>query len=159
MKTTVFHCQICKFVGFLLPSSSWLPKISILITFVINGHLWRCMFKRAKRQVNKFAFVSNITAVCVLFLSCGGLYNWVFNSLLSWCLLTPVSMVLSQDFQQLLRRSPCSTTGWVLRMALEQLYGLLFSISERLSIYSITMFWWPSFRAWVSSQALKGQTS
>ena len=23
-KTTVFHCQICKFVGFLLPSSSWL---------------------------------------------------------------------------------------------------------------------------------------
>ena len=23
-KNTVFHCQICKFVGFLLPSSSWL---------------------------------------------------------------------------------------------------------------------------------------
>ena len=24
---TVFHCQICKFVGFLLPSSSWLLKL------------------------------------------------------------------------------------------------------------------------------------
>ena len=23
---TVFHCQICKFVGYLLPSSSWLLK-------------------------------------------------------------------------------------------------------------------------------------
>ena len=26
-KDTVFHCQICKFVGFLLPSSSWLLKL------------------------------------------------------------------------------------------------------------------------------------
>ena len=25
-ENTVFHCQICKFVGFLLPSSSWLLK-------------------------------------------------------------------------------------------------------------------------------------
>ena len=25
-KNTIFHCQICKFVGFLLPSSSWLLK-------------------------------------------------------------------------------------------------------------------------------------
>ena len=24
---TVFHCQICKFMGFLLPSSSWLLKL------------------------------------------------------------------------------------------------------------------------------------
>ena len=28
-KDTVFHCQICKFVGFLLPSSSWLLKLPI----------------------------------------------------------------------------------------------------------------------------------
>ena len=28
-KNTVFHCQICKFVGFLLPSSSWLLKLPI----------------------------------------------------------------------------------------------------------------------------------
>ena len=28
-KDTVFPCQICKFVGFLLPSSSWLLKLSI----------------------------------------------------------------------------------------------------------------------------------
>ena len=26
-KNIVFHCQICKFVGFLLPSSSWLLKL------------------------------------------------------------------------------------------------------------------------------------
>ena len=26
-KNTVFHCQICKFVGFLLPWSSWLLKL------------------------------------------------------------------------------------------------------------------------------------
>ena len=29
---TVFHCQICKFVGFLLPSSSWLLKLPINLT-------------------------------------------------------------------------------------------------------------------------------
>ena len=29
-KNTVFHCQICKFVGFLLPSSSWLLKLPIV---------------------------------------------------------------------------------------------------------------------------------
>ena len=28
-KNTVFHCQICKFVGFLLSSSSWLLKLPI----------------------------------------------------------------------------------------------------------------------------------
>ena len=27
-KNTVFHCQICKYVGVLLPSSSWLLKLS-----------------------------------------------------------------------------------------------------------------------------------
>ena len=27
-KNTVFHCQICKFVEFLLPSSSWLRKLT-----------------------------------------------------------------------------------------------------------------------------------
>ena len=27
-KNIVFHCQICKFVGFLLPSSSWLLKLA-----------------------------------------------------------------------------------------------------------------------------------
>ena len=29
-KNTVFHCQICKFVGFMLLSSSWLLKIPIV---------------------------------------------------------------------------------------------------------------------------------
>ena len=31
-KNTVFHCQICNFVGFLLPSSSWLLKLPIAET-------------------------------------------------------------------------------------------------------------------------------
>ena len=29
-KNTVFHCHICKFVGFLLPSSSWLLKLPFI---------------------------------------------------------------------------------------------------------------------------------
>ena len=29
-KTAVFHCQICKFMGFLLLSSSWLLKLPII---------------------------------------------------------------------------------------------------------------------------------
>ena len=34
-KNTVFHIQICKFVGFLLPSSSWFLKL-FLREFKIN---------------------------------------------------------------------------------------------------------------------------
>ena len=29
-KNTVFHCQLCKFVWFLLPSASWLLKLPII---------------------------------------------------------------------------------------------------------------------------------
>ena len=29
-KNTVFHCQICKFKGFLLPLSSWLLKLPVI---------------------------------------------------------------------------------------------------------------------------------
>ena len=32
-KNIVFHCQICKFVGFLLPSSSWLLKLPNNVSF------------------------------------------------------------------------------------------------------------------------------
>ena len=31
-KNTVFNCQICKFVGFLLPSSSWLLKLPLMFS-------------------------------------------------------------------------------------------------------------------------------
>ena len=31
-KNTVFYCQLCKFVRFLLPSSSWLLKLPIFFT-------------------------------------------------------------------------------------------------------------------------------
>ena len=34
-KNTRFHCQICKFVGFLLPSSSWLLKFPILLCYTL----------------------------------------------------------------------------------------------------------------------------
>ena len=30
-RNTVFHCQICKFVTFLVPSSSWLLKLSNIV--------------------------------------------------------------------------------------------------------------------------------
>ena len=32
-----FHCQICKFVGFLLPSSSWLLKLPIVYASVTSA--------------------------------------------------------------------------------------------------------------------------
>ena len=37
-KTAVLHCQICKFVGFLLPSSSWLLKLP-------TDGSWFCSFE------------------------------------------------------------------------------------------------------------------
>ena len=40
-KSIVFHCQICKFVTFLLPSSSWLRKLPIVLCvyerFLVHG--------------------------------------------------------------------------------------------------------------------------
>ena len=30
-KDTIFHCKICKFEGFLLPSSSWLLKLPLVV--------------------------------------------------------------------------------------------------------------------------------
>ena len=35
-KNTVFDCQICKFVGFLLPSSSWLLKLPITVAYLFR---------------------------------------------------------------------------------------------------------------------------
>ena len=40
-KNTVFHCQLCKFVGFLLPASSWLLKLPIR------------EFKKLRRQLQR----------------------------------------------------------------------------------------------------------
>ena len=46
-KNTVFHCQICKFMGFLLPSSSWLLKLPIAVTksYIFR---WRSRFRRRR---------------------------------------------------------------------------------------------------------------
>ena len=41
-KNSVFHCQICKFVGFLLPSSSWLLK---LLYESFHAVVWRRFLK------------------------------------------------------------------------------------------------------------------
>ena len=38
-KNSVFNCQICKFVGFLLPSSSWLLKLRIFFNGAPTSHL------------------------------------------------------------------------------------------------------------------------
>ena len=35
-KNTVFHCQICKFMGFLMLSSSWLLKLPITFTSTVK---------------------------------------------------------------------------------------------------------------------------
>ena len=44
-KNTVFHCQICKFMGFLLPSSSWLLKLPIAETKSFHIFRWRSRFR------------------------------------------------------------------------------------------------------------------
>ena len=47
-KNTVFHCQICKFVGFLLPSSSWLLELPSLAAreelIVFAYQIWKPQF-------------------------------------------------------------------------------------------------------------------
>ena len=67
-KNTVFHCQICKFVGFVLPSSSWLlnPGFHIVESVVsvvrkkfigqlqFYGNLpYKCSIQK-KRQIQLF---------------------------------------------------------------------------------------------------------
>ena len=44
-KHTVFHCQICKFMGFLLPSSSWLLELP---TPSFSSHLWLQIKRKRK---------------------------------------------------------------------------------------------------------------
>ena len=50
-KNTVFHCQICKFVGFLLPSSSWLLKLPILISLIKRNAAPKRNFKWRENKV------------------------------------------------------------------------------------------------------------
>ena len=49
-KNTVFRCQICKFVGFLLPSSSWLLKLPpwLLLKILFNFYLASLVIHRFK---------------------------------------------------------------------------------------------------------------
>ena len=49
-KNTGFHCQICKFVRFLLPSSSWLLKLPIAARFVHLFNLVPRVFRLAPCQ-------------------------------------------------------------------------------------------------------------
>ena len=55
-KHPVFHCQICKFVGFLLASSSWLLKLpngccenTAIVAYTLNLNISRRVFTRAAR--------------------------------------------------------------------------------------------------------------
>ena len=57
-KNTVFQCQICKFVGFLLPSSSW-------------SNSWWCFFfhelhKFVNIHVRDVPFTQNINCIIVI---------------------------------------------------------------------------------------------
>ena len=51
-KNTVFHCQICKFVGFLLPLSLWLLKLPNA-TDTIAGILTKLIHTRIRGWGNK----------------------------------------------------------------------------------------------------------
>ena len=56
-KNTVFHCQICKFVGFLLPSSSRLLKLpnEFPASKICHGQL---RMRTKTKQTNSFSFLS-----------------------------------------------------------------------------------------------------
>ena len=56
-KNTVFHCQICKFVGFLLLSSSWslkLPNMSSKLLTVIQDYFICCVETLASQGIIRF---------------------------------------------------------------------------------------------------------
>ena len=62
-KTIVFHCQICKFVTFLLPSSSWLRKLSFEVLTTKRAYsskfLILCLYMKticAKQTKVNFAY-------------------------------------------------------------------------------------------------------
>ena len=72
-KNTVFHCQICKFVGFLLPSSSWLLKLPYENFTSSFGRLRQNIapkIKRATRAARLFFFIQPIKS-----LICGGVVD------------------------------------------------------------------------------------
>ena len=78
-KNTVFHPQICKFVGFLLPSSSWFRKLpnyfksarshvkgSLTTKTTVTKRLQICIFCNEKRS---FAHFSRAFSLHCLFIS------------------------------------------------------------------------------------------
>ena len=61
-KNTVFHCRICKFVEFLLPSSSWLLKApSTRIRIFLNPQLFLSGYEniRVHTLCDHSVFISN----------------------------------------------------------------------------------------------------
>ena len=64
-KNTIFHCQICKFVEFLLPSSSWLLKLPNNREFEIyDATVAKTSLKIARSSLSIFFA---IISVCVTF--------------------------------------------------------------------------------------------
>ena len=54
-KNSVFHCQICKFVGFSFPLSSWLLKPHLHEQFLCGNCIWQFLFARVDdRQIFVF---------------------------------------------------------------------------------------------------------
>ena len=74
-KNTVFHCQICKFVGFLLPSSSWLLKLPKIVFFnSMTSSVWLIidlfslyvLFCTLVRDTLKIVFLLSFHDLCLL---------------------------------------------------------------------------------------------
>ena len=64
-KNTIFHCQICKFAGFLLPSSPWLLKLPNNWEFEIyDATVAKTSLKIARSSLSIFFA---IISVCVTF--------------------------------------------------------------------------------------------
>ena len=63
-KNTVFHCQTCKFVGFLLPSSSWLFKLPIREFKIYDATVAKTSLKIAS---SSFSIYFAIMSVCLSF--------------------------------------------------------------------------------------------
>ena len=65
-KNTVFHCQICKFRGFLLPSSFWLLKLHI---FANTDRIGPGLFLQ-NRKMDCFTVSCKVFLVSISALSC-----------------------------------------------------------------------------------------
>ena len=111
-KNTVFHCEICKFVGFLLPSSSWLLKLPILRRWWTRTAAKYTKMKIARALCSKLLFF--IIKYANLRLFCHSRRPACLCSLLFWSKAI-VTHIPGVDFMQLIsQRSESSWEGLTL---------------------------------------------